>query len=127
MEKEFIGYSEALALKDLGFDKASFGVYYISDPYKEVVMNGPYVYGKNSGIYKKYNVLAPTFSQAYRWFREKYGFLGVPNWYSGGFYCYTIKDVTDKVAPELFTEFLTYEEAELKCIDKLIETVKRKK
>ena len=129
MEKEFIPYAEALALKELGFDKASFGVYYISDPYKEVVMNGPYVYGKNSGIYKKYNVLAPTFSQAFRWFREKYGLVSTVLPYQelrkfSWNYNYNIVEYAKDTIYGHLRE-LTYEEAEIECLKKLIEIVKQ--
>jgi len=135
MNEEFTPYEIALALKELGFDETCFttfndkGVLFdVFDIFEDILYEDMTeiedCYQRNSELASAY-VTAPLYQQAFRWFREKYGFLGVPNWYSGGFYCYTIKDVTDKVAPELFTEFLTYEEAELECLVKLIEIVKQ--
>ena len=124
MEKEFVPHQQSIDIRELGFNELCFGFYNIRGffvpDYKVTKL-------QIDNLKLEECCLAPTFSQAFDFFREKYGFLGVPNWYSGGFYCYTIKDVTDKVSPELFTEFLTYEEAELECLKKLIEIVKRKK
>jgi hypothetical protein len=65
-------------------------------------------------------------SMALRWFREKYKLLGTPQYFTGGFYCYTINDMKDtKKSNRLFTEFESFEEAELACISKLIEIVKQ--
>lgn len=63
-----------------------------------------------------------------RWFREKYKLSGTPQYFTGGYYCYTINDMKDtKESNRLFTEFETYEEAELECLKKLIEIVKNGK
>ena len=130
MEKEFVPYEQALSLKELGFDKITFGVYYISDDKHEVVVsNGPYSYGKNTGIYKKYNVLTPTFSQAFRWFREKYLLFGYsyPNDYQK--YGYRIVEMSSDGNKELVYDWGTkdsVEEAELECLKKLIKIVKEK-
>ena len=129
MKKEFVPYEIALSLKELGFDKITFGVYYISDDKHEVVVsNGPYNYGKNTGIYKKYNVLTPTFSQAFRWFREKYNII--PNIHSVyidethtkiNFWVW-FANYEENSNEEIY--YGTYEEAELECLKKLIEIVK---
>ena len=69
--------------------------------------------------------LAPTFSQAFRFFREKYNLLGCSQYFTGGYYCYTINDMKDtKESNRLFTEFSSFKEAELACLEKLIEIVK---
>jgi len=61
-----------------------------------------------------------------RWFREKYNLSGTPQYFTNGFYCYTINDMKDtKKSNRLFTEFETYEEAELECLKKLIENCKK--
>ena len=115
MEKEFIPYEQAVALKELGFDEPCFrgwyedeGLYYHPD--SDIVLDNP------------------TFSQAFRWFREKYG------------YDVTIKKCTPSEykfeIEQLFVEnnyyfidfpFPSYEVAELECLKKLIEIVKREK
>jgi len=66
MEKEFIPYEQALELKDLGFDEPCFG-FYGTDGYLYIQ------YARNGNIFKRNNgCLSPTFSQIFRWFREKY-------------------------------------------------------
>ena len=131
MKKEFVPYEQALSLKELGFDKITFGVYYISDDKHEVVVsNGPYNYGKNTGIYKKYNVLTPTFSQAFRWFREKYNLIPdiqyYGNWNFEIFRIGEFAEPMDDVNVDYTFRGGTYEEAELECLKKLIEIVKNK-
>ena len=63
MEKEFIPYEQALALKELGFDEMCFGLY--APPSKTVFLHH---YGL---LRAKEQVLAPLYQQAFRWFREK--------------------------------------------------------
>jgi hypothetical protein len=59
VQKEFIPYELALELKQLGFDEPCFGVYATKDGYVRKS-----AYDENGD--------APTYSQAFRWFREKY-------------------------------------------------------
>jgi hypothetical protein len=110
MGKEFIQYEQALALKELGFNEPCFAWY------------GP------TGIFNdwdKTDTIAPLYQQAFRWFREKHKLSGTPQYFTGGFYCYTINDMKDtEKSNRLFTEFETHEEAELACLIKLIEIVK---
>ena len=128
MEKEFIPYEQALALKELGFNEPCFAVYNDPDfmPIRKLhgwendeldnVINSIYSEG---GF-----VTAPLYQQAFRWFREKHKLSGIPQYFTGGFYCYTINDMKDtKESNRLFTEFETYEQAQLECIKKLIEIV----
>jgi hypothetical protein len=113
LEKEFVPYEQALALKELGFDEPCFG-WYASD--KSLIKD--YVI--------KMNLKAPTFSQAFRWFRERYGL----------FYYVTTHDSTDfewyvydkdQNEWEDDTTQNTYEEAELACLKKLIEIANEQK
>jgi hypothetical protein len=123
MKKEFIPYTEALALKELGFDEPCQLGWYL--PHSEIAIK--------AGVEPNYwqlipthpllnQIAAPLYQQAFRWFREKYDLFGTPQYFTGGFYCYTINDMKDtKESNKLFTEFETYEEAELACLEKLIE------
>ena len=68
MEKEFVDYQTALALKELGFDEVCFGFYnnaianvYIKQDFNDELRE----------IYKG-DFDAPLYQQAFRWFREKY-------------------------------------------------------
>lgn len=67
-KKEFVSYEEALELKQLGFDEPCFGYYFHNNI--NVVEFNP------NGIPFKHNnsnsrISAPTYSQAFRWFRKK--------------------------------------------------------
>jgi hypothetical protein len=67
--KDFTPYAESLALKELGFDEPCLKFIYIgSNPYVE---DGQILEAKN---WNKYNthISVPLFSQAFRFFREKY-------------------------------------------------------
>ena len=73
---------------------------------------------------EQYWISAPTFSQCFRWFREKYqldsSIALVANGY--GFYIHKNRNYTNK--GESYGMYITYEEAELACLKKLIEIVK---
>lgn len=119
-EKEFVPYELAIKLKDIGFDEGCLG-FYTNNKKLHVEYTESIPGWKNSDLHNA--VVAPTFSQTFRWFRKVYQLVGTPNWYSGGFYCYTIKNINIENSAKLFTEFKTYEEAELACLEKLIEIV----
>jgi len=72
MKNEFIPYKQALALKELGFDEPCFGYYLCKNSAfgirLEITTNWIDLLPYDSSSCK-----APTFSQAFRWFREKYG------------------------------------------------------
>ena len=123
MGKEFIPYEQALALKELGFDEPCFATYH-----KELHAIIP-IYA----IYTNQDVIkAPLYQQAFRWFREKYDLFGcidlhtsIPiHWYI------RIDDIikNDYVyhSEDNDLKFKTYEEAELECLKRLIEIVKKK-
>ncbi len=139
MEKEFVNYNQALALKELGFDEPCFGFHSKIYGLMMVKTSG------SSSLYKDAGeCLAPTYSQAFRWFREKHG-LHIhmcPEFYKDGInYCWQILWYLpkDKWTVGKYSnvhggtmlygdnhEYPTKEEAENACIDKLIEIVKNK-
>jgi hypothetical protein len=137
IENEFVPYELALALKELHFDEPCLA--WFSET-KELQI-APETYKKwtgkpcnNSNIIKVFNVdciSAPTFSQAFRWFREKYG-LRIRNYgsinYSGElseyFEIFKYGYGTSDKSLSIEIGALTYEEAELACLNKLIEIVK---
>jgi hypothetical protein len=106
--KEFISCEQALELKELGFYDDCLG-YYNIDPNAAQM---PFLC-----IYKPYKnefcLHAPLYQQAFRWFRDKYDlFISIMHYENG----YSINDLR---------RFDTYEEAELACLKKLIEIVKK--
>jgi hypothetical protein len=110
MNKEFIPYQQALELKELGFDEPCFGKIYADGGSEQ--LSHPY---KNSDqIGKVTSCSAPLYQQAFRWFREKYGIHITPNKF----------DTTTWIAEWGYWEspvYYSYEEAELACLNKLIE------
>ena len=115
MTKEFVPYELAVKLKALGFDEPCFGYYYN----KQLSFGARTSYGEV--------IEAPTFSQAFRWFREEYQlFGGILSEYSYGGQI-NAYHITGKRQGDISKgDFTTYEEAELACLDKLIEIVEKK-
>ena len=121
MVKDFIQYTEALELKQLGFDEKCFCNWEESwspEPEHEIRM----VLTTDQTWLRPGWVRAPTFSQAFRWFRDNgkvveiFSQLLPSNKYKWGFKIQGVEGITDG--------FFTYEEAELACLKKLIEIVK---
>jgi hypothetical protein len=129
MEKEFLTYERALALKELGFDDECMG-YFKDREFKycledELVKNS-LMSNSNSPIFY---TTRPLKSQVFRWFREKYNqnsFIELV--YQDGIkYDYVLYVDKDEEECENFGDgpFKTYEEAENACIDELIEIAKQ--
>ncbi len=122
MEKEFIPYEQALALKELGFDDYCLGLYAYASK-NTVDMQHVIHTCKASSKLSWMRVPTPTFSQAFRWFRKKYGL-------SGNIDCcdklceWNIK--SSKLDKSIFSNKIqSYEEAELECLKKIIELCKK--
>jgi hypothetical protein len=127
MEKEFIPMDLALRLKALGFDEPCFGFY--STIYDLII-------GRTNGKKSLFDseCLAPTFSQAFRFFREKYNTCveihETTDWeednesWSFVIFKYKLGDNDGMISSTI--DYDTYEEAELACLTKLIEIVESK-
>lgn len=122
MNKEFISYEQALAIKELGFDEPCFGVYSEHDKTR--------VYDEDV-IREGLKIQAPLHQQVFRWFREKYKIEGEVRCirfgskrFKGYQYAITSKNYQKF---EQMGDYHTYEEAEFECIEKLIEIVKTQK
>jgi hypothetical protein len=115
MEKEFVTYEQALAVKELGFNEKCLTYYYneilVFTPIPSLNTNSFWV-GKDNNF-----ITVPLKQQVFRWFREKYGLDGFVFNSGDNKYSFNISD----------NYFLntTYEEAENACIDKLIELSKQ--
>ena len=124
MTKEFLPYQQALELKELGFNEKC-AAHYLGEEDDDIEHKWE-IY-RNLSIDTNKCVQTPTYSQAFRFFREKYNLFGCIDlhistpihWYIRiddiikNDYIYHSEDVDLK--------FNTYEEAELECLKKLIE------
>lgn len=113
MEKEFIPYEQALALKELGFDEPCIATI---DQTEYLHIKGTKKQPRGSMMYD--TIDAPLYQQAFRWFREEYGIFGycyIPN--ETGYWGHSFENKA---------KYDTYEEAELECLKKLIEIAKNK-
>jgi hypothetical protein len=105
--KDFVPFEESLALKELGFDYDCFS-YFRHDGTR-----GPIGWYYSYDQPKDFYAPQPTFSQAFRFFREKYDlFISIVHYENG----YSINDLR---------RFSTYEEAEISCVIALINIVKK--
>jgi hypothetical protein len=129
LEKEFVEYTEALELKQLGFDEPCFGYYEPNKEFKyinwEIFKDFPYL-AKNSEWEDL--VAAPTYSQAFRWFRKKgYRFSVIIDSPLAEEESHYIEIWFEKqFLHESHYIYKTYEDAELGLLKKLIEIVKEK-
>jgi hypothetical protein len=149
MEKEFVPYDRALRLKAIRFDEPCFGFYQkesaeirpiMVDDNEQYLLTG-YRTCKNSEIPEHY-ISAPTFSQVFRWFREKYQIFPevLTDCTTEPKFVYTYntfygnpKDLTEQEwgwennIGQYSELYRSYEEAELTCLTKLIEIVENEK
>jgi len=144
MEKEFVPYEQALALKELEFNEpcllhiqySSGTDVFTGRKFKNTIWLGngydaeisdkkiKFKFPKHSE--QSYGTLGiATFSQAFRWFREKRGLYGYPFSQSSQtniwFKYFIQQEWKDQITSDSFN---THEEAELECLKKLIEIVK---
>jgi len=122
MQKEFIPYEQALALKKLGFDEPCFAGYSTSTEKLEY-------YSRPLVTKDSFTVDAPTYSQAFRWFRKKYKLNSWIESYCDEYFYFKIDEMRhpktiSRDDLRFYIECKTYEEAELACLKKLIEIVK---
>ena len=126
MEKEFVPYELAVKLKAIGFDEECFGYYHVNVGYTK---GYAFCYFDKPKRFKDgFDLLAPTFSQAFRWFREEYKMNGYFSLLEDGkSFCYMIHEDISVVYGNricsLPSKWLSHEEAELACLTKLIEIV----
>ena len=129
MEKQFIPYEQALELKKLGFNEPCFAFYGLSrDDYKTIRLS---IFQNLKTDYLSdlhhldVTCDAQTFSQAFRFFREKYMLSGEIYIFKN-IWNFDIEDIKNSM--QLYTSditsYYTYEDAELACIRKLIEIAK---
>jgi hypothetical protein len=137
IKKEFVSYEEALALKELGFNEPCFGFWNYNDS-KMYYWNDEEIQNERTNTWfldtekkfpkiSKNGCTAPTFSQAFRWFREKYGLKSWIQEHTADTFIYEIRPhkLTDYKEGEIYV-YEVYEEAEIACLKKLIKIAKEK-
>ena len=143
--KDFIPYEQALELKELGFDEPCFGYYLCRNStfgIDDLFITTEWI---DLLPYDSSSCKAPLYQQAFRWFREKYNISYSIDWMSrssefyNGYYVHFrgINDnkinqenfiaLNDELPSKGYKVYKTYEEAELACLNKLIEIVKNEK
>jgi hypothetical protein len=132
-EKDFVPYEESLELKQLGFDEPCGSFYDNKKELRRSLLEYPIINSKN-GFHEKYGIVTtPTYSQAFRWFREKYNILTIVYANASG-YLFEWEDAvggthrgwSEYEGPNDSGVWDTYEDAELACLKKLIQIVKQK-
>lgn len=121
LHKEFVPHAESYELKELGFDEPCFGWYLLAGGGTKQMVIDEKCPKQEVGL-----CLAPTFSQAFRFFRDKYE-LNHEIPYAGkkGEYHAFVNSYihgNNGNSPSVFP----YDDAELTCLKKLIEIVKNK-
>jgi hypothetical protein len=121
MNEQFVNYKQSLQLKELGFEEPCFARY-IKKEFKYGALGGV------TNFTKEYDnqISAPLYQQVFEWFREKYNIDGwvVPCKNLDDEKSYTfIIDLLNYI--EEMTEYNTYNEAEIACINKLIELIQK--
>lgn len=127
LEKEFVPHPLALRMKALGFKERVLTYYENKTPKLHIHVEG---WDFNTSF--ETCISRPTFSQAFRWFRENYNLHAEPYIADMGAieYCFQIRDLySEKYVYDNFVgagssysgTFNTSEEAELACLEKLIE------
>jgi hypothetical protein len=141
LEKEFIPREQSAALRDLGFNEKCMAYHGSPDTMMGLLYSNLY----NGNTFhnavatpsdKHLDVYAPTYRTAFKFFREKYQLRGFIGWRPNtkNWDCHVIDMKLDgneyvkerglkKLSDQMFDE---YEDAELECLKKLIETAKNK-
>ena len=130
LKKEFVPYEEALALKELGFNEPCFGfwndndskMYYWNDEEIQNERTNKWFLDTEKKFPKisKNGCTAPTYSQAFRWFRENYKLSGLIE-IGTQEYSFIIFDEAKDSRKISSSMNGTPEEAELACLRNLIE------
>jgi hypothetical protein len=129
MKNEFVTYELALRMKALDYDEPCFA-YFLNSILQYPAWEKDYSYFNemsdiNSNFKKYVHVLAPTWQSAFRWFRKEHNLKSF------------IQPIPDDVDTYMFAygtnviehddlDYLTHEEAETACLEKLLEIVEQR-
>lgn len=126
MSKEFVPYELAIKLKELGFDEGCLDQYTSNGEFSKLKVG----FIVKNQLLTKLSCSSPLYQQAFRWFRDVK---------LSDSYIYRYQDRTDgsinfgysiihdygiEECRFIKENYFSYEEAELACLEKLIEIVK---
>lgn len=116
MKNQFVPYELAVKLKELGFNDTVRLAFYIKEgdiPFSKTLHR----YNQIHHFIPEYCIAAPLWQQAFDWFREE----GVISWIdrNDNTFRYNIEFSNGSILG--LQGFVTYEEARLACLEKLIE------
>jgi hypothetical protein len=134
MKNEFIPYTLALEMKQLGFDEECIASYRGGKliPVRQTSFNIFKTFSNKIFRNSEIDITAPLYQQAFRWFKENYRLDSYVKYlYKSkikvGYY-YGIDEYEGvQFQMEFDDYFETHEEAELECLIKLIKIVKENK
>lgn len=119
-EKDIVSFDQAIELCIIGYNEPTFCMYEIEN--RQLCL----CHLDEDGLYMPDKDLhAPTKSQVFRWFREKYEIYGIVGYYGKSQWSIEILNYKGNELLQIEDDFNTYEEAENVCIDKLIEIAKQ--
>lgn len=122
--KEFVPYFIAKKLKELGFDLECFSYYTHPDNKLDFILDGHDKVGtqKNSQFF--YACSAPLWQQVFRWFRDEHGYHGILD---------SCDELCEWKIASTHLEYAirsgcihSYDDAQLVCVEKMIELVENK-
>jgi hypothetical protein len=124
MLKEFIPYEQALELAKLNFNEKCFGYYGLENElYIEISCN------LDSNLTRRNFIATPLYQQAFRWFIEKGLFYDIKmfgDWDKPQYSYIVLSRIDNPAQMYYYEDKYSYEEAELACLNKLIELAKIK-
>ena len=135
--EDFVPYKQSVGMKSLGFNKPCIAVRcdgslfsLVGDNLIKTRFYGFYTIKNSECLWEKseggiQEVASPTFSQAFDFFRKKYGLNSFIQEEVKGKYRFCIEKWEDKKYVGLV--YPSYKVAQIKCLNKLIETAKVKK
>ena len=140
MKREFLTYEQSIDMRAIGFNEPCLAYYdkdgdflgdiSVNEDTDNLYTNADFVMYQD---FKVADVSAPTFSQAFRWFREKYELTSevcVEQYRrkTNKKWMFSITYLNeDAMYEHSKTTFENYEEAELACLNKLIEIIENQK
>lgn len=139
MKEEFIPYKQAFDLKEAGFNESCFG-YCTTTFRKDIIREG--LRGCVNSSLEPHEIALPLYQQVFKWFRNVHGLIGYIQ--TSYITSNTIRHpnipcvpriefvfgITDKLGKNICSSFgqkphKKQEDAEIECIKKLIETLKK--